>query len=90
MLLLKQLLPVVAVAFVGGQCLIAVEDDAVLSLILGVATAVLAVLVYAWTSRTSPSSATTGSRTSGRRRARSACSASWPGAREAAAATLAQ
>lgn len=48
MRLLKQLLPVVAVAFVGGQVVTAVQGNALLSLLLGVATAVLAVLVYAW------------------------------------------
>jgi uncharacterized protein len=58
MRLLKQLLPVVAVAFVGGQGLMAVKDNAVLSLVLGVATAVLAVLVYGrmvrWSERRAP------------------------------------
>ncbi|MFB9832975.1 CPBP family intramembrane glutamic endopeptidase [Actinoallomurus acaciae] len=48
MRLLKQLVPVAAVAFVGGQLLTAVQGNALLNLILGVATAVLAVFVYAW------------------------------------------
>ncbi|GAA1595143.1 type II CAAX endopeptidase family protein [Actinomadura kijaniata] len=51
MRLLKQLLPVVAVAFVGGQGAMAVKDNAVLSLVLGLVTAAVAVLVYAWTVR---------------------------------------
>ncbi|WP_433178628.1 lysostaphin resistance A-like protein [Actinoallomurus sp. CA-150999] len=51
MRLLKQLLPVVAVAFVGGQVVTAVRGNALLSLVVGVATAVLAVFVYAWTVR---------------------------------------
>src|SRR3569833_968699 len=48
MRLLKQLLPDVVVAFVGGQLVTAVQENALLSLLLGVATAVLAVFVYAW------------------------------------------
>lgn len=51
MRLLKQLLPVVLVAFVGGQATMAMKGNAALSLVLGVVTAVLAVLVYAWTVR---------------------------------------
>ncbi|NYE14644.1 CPBP family intramembrane glutamic endopeptidase [Actinomadura citrea] len=55
---LKQLLPVAAVAFVGGRGLMAVKDNALLSLVLGVATAALAVLVYArmvrWSERRAP------------------------------------
>jgi uncharacterized protein len=51
MRLLKQLVPVMVVAFVGGQGLAAVQGTALLSLVLGVATAVLAVFVYAWTVR---------------------------------------
>jgi uncharacterized protein len=51
MRLLKQLVPVMVVAFVGGQGLAAVQGNALLSLVLGVATAVLAVFVYAWTVR---------------------------------------
>jgi hypothetical protein len=48
MRLLKQLVPVVAVAFVGGQALGAVAGNALLTLVLGVMTAVLAVVTYAW------------------------------------------
>ena len=48
MRLLKQLVPVAAVAFIGGQALAAVRGNALLSLVLGIATAVLAVFVYAW------------------------------------------
>ncbi|GLY91303.1 hypothetical protein [Actinoallomurus iriomotensis] len=51
MRLLRQLVPVVVVAFVGGQLVSAVQDNAFLCLILGLATAVLAVFVYAWTVR---------------------------------------
>ncbi|WP_345638701.1 CPBP family intramembrane glutamic endopeptidase, partial [Rugosimonospora acidiphila] len=51
MRLLKQLLPVVAVAFVGGQVVAAVQGNALLCLVLGLATAVLAVFVYAWAVR---------------------------------------
>jgi uncharacterized protein len=51
MRLLKQLVPVVAVAFVGGQALGAVAGNALLTLVLGVMTAVLAVVTYAWTVR---------------------------------------
>ncbi|GIH21505.1 CPBP family intramembrane glutamic endopeptidase [Rugosimonospora africana] len=51
MRLLKQLLPVVAVAFVGGQVVAAVQGNALLCLVLGLATAVLAVSVYAWAVR---------------------------------------
>jgi CAAX protease family protein len=47
MRLVKQLLPVAAVALVGGQLMAAVQGNALLSLVLGVATAVLAVFVYA-------------------------------------------
>jgi CAAX protease family protein len=58
MRLLKQLLPVVAVAFVGGQVVTAVQGNALLSLVLGLATAVLAVFVYArmvrWSERRAP------------------------------------
>ncbi|MGI5233401.1 hypothetical protein [Actinoallomurus sp. CA-142502] len=45
MRLLKQLVPVVVVAFAGGQPVSAVQDNALLCLILGLATAVLAVFV---------------------------------------------
>ncbi|MGI5171139.1 CPBP family intramembrane glutamic endopeptidase [Spirillospora sp. CA-253888] len=51
MRLLKQLLPVMAVALVGGQIAMAAKDNAVLSLVVGLVTAVLAVLVYAWAVR---------------------------------------
>ncbi|GAB3957895.1 type II CAAX endopeptidase family protein [Actinoallomurus acanthiterrae] len=58
MRLLKQLVPVVAVAFVGGQVVTAVQGNALLSLVLGVATAALAVFVYArvvrWSERRAP------------------------------------
>lgn len=54
----KQLVPVVVVAFVGGQVVGAVQGNALLSLVLGVATAVLAVFVYArvvrWSERRAP------------------------------------
>ena len=59
MRLLMQLLPVVVISFIGGQGMMAVEDDPAPSLAIGVATAVLAVLVYAltvrWSERRSPS-----------------------------------
>ncbi|MCO6000180.1 CPBP family intramembrane glutamic endopeptidase [Actinoallomurus rhizosphaericola] len=48
MRLLKQLLPVMVVSFVGGQLTAAVQHNAPLRLILGLASAVLAVGVYAW------------------------------------------
>ena len=51
MRLLKQLVAVVAVAFVGGQAVAAVEGNAGLTLTLGFVTAVIAVLVYAWVVR---------------------------------------
>ncbi|GAA0349958.1 CPBP family intramembrane metalloprotease [Actinoallomurus spadix] len=51
MRLLKQLLPVMVVALVGGQLVTAVGDDALLRLVIGTVAAVLAVLVYAWTVR---------------------------------------
>ncbi|MFC9970748.1 CPBP family intramembrane glutamic endopeptidase [Spirillospora sp. NPDC127200] len=51
MRLLKQLLPVLAVTVVGGQLSMAAEDNAVVRLVVGLATAALAVLVYAWTVR---------------------------------------
>jgi membrane protease YdiL (CAAX protease family) len=58
MRLVKQLLPVAAVALVGGQLVAAVQGNALLSLVLGVATAVLAVFVYArvvrWSERRAP------------------------------------
>ncbi|MEE6260205.1 CPBP family intramembrane glutamic endopeptidase [Plantactinospora sonchi] len=51
MRLSKQLLAVAAVAFVGGQGVVAVQGDPWLTLVVGVLTAVLAVLVYAWVVR---------------------------------------
>jgi membrane protease YdiL (CAAX protease family) len=51
MRLLKQLVAVAAVAFVGGQAVAAVRGNAWLTLALGVVTAVLALLVYAWVVR---------------------------------------
>lgn len=48
MRLLKQLVAVAAVAFVGGQAIVAVEGNAWLTLVIGVLTAVVAVLVYGW------------------------------------------
>ncbi|MEU8114641.1 CPBP family intramembrane glutamic endopeptidase [Micromonospora sp. NPDC048947] len=48
MRLLKQLVAVAAVTFVGGQAIVAVEGNAWLTLIIGVLTAVVAVLVYGW------------------------------------------
>ncbi|GAA3201181.1 type II CAAX endopeptidase family protein [Nonomuraea roseoviolacea subsp. carminata] len=47
MRLLKQLVPVAAVAFAGGALVGAVQGNPFLTLLLGLATAVLAVLVYA-------------------------------------------
>ncbi|MFE7166779.1 CPBP family intramembrane glutamic endopeptidase [Streptomyces sp. NPDC057616] len=51
MRLIWQLAAVAAVAFIGGQCVAAVQDNAFLTLILGTSTAVLAVLVYRWVVR---------------------------------------
>jgi membrane protease YdiL (CAAX protease family) len=51
MRLLKQFVAVAAVAFVGNLGVGAVQGNAFLTLLLGVATAVLAVLVYAWVVR---------------------------------------
>ncbi|WP_169953020.1 CPBP family intramembrane glutamic endopeptidase [Microbispora sp. H11081] len=51
MRLLKQLVPVVLVALAGGAVVGAVQGNAFLTLVLGVATAVLAVLVYGWAVR---------------------------------------
>ncbi|MET7861978.1 CPBP family intramembrane glutamic endopeptidase [Micromonospora taraxaci] len=51
MRLLKQLVAVAAVAFVGGQAIAAVEGSDVLTLLLGLSTAVVAVLVYRWVVR---------------------------------------
>jgi uncharacterized protein len=58
MRLLKQLLPVMVVAFIGGQVVANVQDNALLSLVLGLGTAVLAVFVYGrmvrWSERRAP------------------------------------
>ncbi|GAB4105482.1 type II CAAX endopeptidase family protein [Micromonospora taraxaci] len=51
MRLLKQLVAVAAVAFVGGQAIAAVEGNDALTLLLGLSTAVVAVLVYGWVVR---------------------------------------
>ncbi|GAA5126746.1 CPBP family intramembrane glutamic endopeptidase [Pseudonocardia adelaidensis] len=51
MRLLKQLVPAAAVAFVGGRAVGAVAGNVLLTLVVGVATAVLAVVTYAWTVR---------------------------------------
>ncbi|MCF0094303.1 CPBP family intramembrane glutamic endopeptidase [Micromonospora sp. MH99] len=51
MRLLKQLVTVAAVAFVGGQAIAAVEGNDLLTLLLGLSTAVVAVLVYGWVVR---------------------------------------
>jgi membrane protease YdiL (CAAX protease family) len=51
MRLVKQFLAVAAVAFLGGQAVAAVEGNAWLALTLGLLTAVVAVLVYAWVVR---------------------------------------
>ncbi len=51
MRLWKQLLAVAAVAFVGGNAVAAVQGNPWLTLPLGVATAVVGVLVYAWVVR---------------------------------------
>ncbi|MET7961075.1 CPBP family intramembrane glutamic endopeptidase [Micromonospora zamorensis] len=48
MRLLKQLVAVAAVAFVGGQAIAAAEGNDLLTLLLGLSTAVVAVLVYRW------------------------------------------
>lgn len=58
MRLLKQLVPVAAVALAGNTAVNAVQGNTLLTLVLGVATAVLAVLVYArmvrWSERRAP------------------------------------
>ncbi|GAA4095748.1 CPBP family intramembrane glutamic endopeptidase [Actinomadura miaoliensis] len=58
MRLLVQLVAVAAVAFVGSTAVAAVEGNALLTLVLGLATAVLAVVVYGrvvrWTERRAP------------------------------------
>ncbi|GAA0359876.1 CPBP family intramembrane metalloprotease [Actinoallomurus spadix] len=51
MRLLKQLVPVALVAMVGGQAAAAVDGNEVLTLIIGLATAVVTVLVYRWAVR---------------------------------------
>jgi membrane protease YdiL (CAAX protease family) len=51
MRLIWQLGAVAAVAFIGGQSLAAVQDNALLELVLGTLTAVLSVLVYRWVVR---------------------------------------
>jgi membrane protease YdiL (CAAX protease family) len=48
---LKQFLVVAAITFAGGQAVAAVQGNAFLTLVLGVGTAVLAVLGYAWVVR---------------------------------------
>ncbi|MEU6195027.1 type II CAAX endopeptidase family protein [Streptomyces sp. NPDC047061] len=51
MRLVWQLLAVAAVAFVGGQVVAAVQENWFLTLVLGLLTAVVAVLVYGWVVR---------------------------------------
>ncbi|MBP0458768.1 CPBP family intramembrane glutamic endopeptidase [Streptomyces montanisoli] len=51
MRLVWQLLAVAAIAEAGSQCAAAVQDNPWLTLVIGMATAVLAVLVYAWVVR---------------------------------------
>ncbi|MGC5305436.1 CPBP family intramembrane glutamic endopeptidase [Micromonospora zamorensis] len=51
MRLSKQLVAVAAVAFVGGQAVATVEGNDLLTLLLGLSTAVVAVLVYEWVVR---------------------------------------
>ncbi|MEU4791441.1 CPBP family intramembrane glutamic endopeptidase [Micromonospora tulbaghiae] len=51
MRVVKQFLAVVAVSLVGSRALVAAQDNAWLSLILGVATAVAAIMVYGWVVR---------------------------------------
>ncbi|MCM4079248.1 CPBP family intramembrane glutamic endopeptidase [Paractinoplanes hotanensis] len=51
MRLVKQFLAVAAVAFIGGQGVAAVQGNPWLTLILGLVTAVLAVVVYGWVVR---------------------------------------
>ncbi|GAA2150732.1 CPBP family intramembrane glutamic endopeptidase [Actinomadura napierensis] len=51
MRLVKQLLAVAAVALVGSQIAAAVDGNAALTLVVGMATAVLAPVVYAWVVR---------------------------------------
>ncbi|WFF05150.1 CPBP family intramembrane metalloprotease [Micromonospora sp. WMMD1076] len=51
MRVVKQLLAVVAVSLVGSRAVVAAQDNAWLSLILGVATAAAAIMVYGWVVR---------------------------------------
>ncbi|MEU1763056.1 CPBP family intramembrane glutamic endopeptidase [Micromonospora sp. NPDC005223] len=51
MRVVKQFLAVVAVSLVGSRAVAAAQDNAWLSLILGVATAVAAIMVYGWVVR---------------------------------------
>ncbi|GGO29047.1 CAAX amino protease [Microbispora rosea subsp. aerata] len=51
MRLLKQLVPVALVAFAGGAIASAVQENAFVTLVVGVATAVLSVFVYGWAVR---------------------------------------
>lgn len=51
MRVVKQFLAVVAVSVVGSRAVVAAQDNAVLSLILGVATAAAAIIVYGWVVR---------------------------------------
>ncbi|MTK03436.1 CPBP family intramembrane glutamic endopeptidase [Micromonospora sp. CP22] len=51
MRLVKQFLAVAAVALVGSQCIAAVEGNFLLTLVIGVLTAVLSVVVYRWVVR---------------------------------------
>lgn len=51
MRLVKQLVAVAVVAFVGSQAAAAVDGNALLTLLVGMATAVLAPIVYAWVVR---------------------------------------
>ena len=48
---IKQLLAVAAVAVIGGQAVAAVQDNFLLTLVAGAATAVLALFVYRWVVR---------------------------------------
>ncbi|GIG88570.1 CPBP family intramembrane glutamic endopeptidase [Plantactinospora endophytica] len=51
MRLLKQLGAVAVIAFVGGQAVAAMDGNPLLTLVLGIATAVLALLTYGWVVR---------------------------------------
>lgn len=48
---LKQVIPVILVAFIGGQVVGNVTGNPLLTLVLGLVTAVLAILVYGWVVR---------------------------------------